>query len=196
MDSIFYAICGAVFLLGVVLMVFEGRIMRKPESERSERERRFLALSRKVGTGYSKVGLKVFPILLIVLGAVIALFSIPLWDSLQTLAWIMVAMGVAAAAAGIGLFVFAKKRRGPEFWAKHEAANREADRHGRVRWFGSPRAAIVLGVLFVVGGAAVLALSLISGRGDLLMSGVYPILLLLSGAFCLWAGVRQLQQER
>jgi hypothetical protein len=191
----FYLVGLIIFLAGVVMMVFEGRIMRKPESERSERERRFLAWSRKFGAGYSKIGLKVFPVMLILLGPVLALLGIPALAEGRPIGLVLVVMGVAALVLGIAFLIFAKKRRGPEFWAKHEAANRKADQEGRARWFGSPRAAIVVGVLFLIG-AASFGLTLASGGSDLPMRWVWVVLQLAAGAFCLWAGVRQLQQER
>jgi protein-S-isoprenylcysteine O-methyltransferase Ste14 len=191
----FYLVALIVFLAGVVLMVFEGRIMRKRESERSDRQRKFLAWSRKAGAGYSKVGMKVFPVVLIVLGVAMGLLSIPMLAGGESIGWFLVGMGVSAVVLGIAFLVFAKKRRGPDFWAKHEAANREADQQGRVRWFGSPRAAIVLGVLLLVG-AVFASMWLIPGSRDVPMGWAYLVLLVGTGALCLQAGVRQLRQER
>ncbi|MFC0678551.1 hypothetical protein ACFFGH_11945 [Lysobacter korlensis] len=193
--EIFYLACLTLFLIGVVMMVFEGRIMRKPESERSDRERKFLGWSRKAGAGYSKVGLKVFPIMLIVLGPVLALLGIPMIADGQSVGWMLVAIGAASVLLGIGFLIFAKKRRGPDFWARHEAANRKADEAGRVRWFGSPQAAIVLGVVFIVSGGAYLAVTLLTGEGDF-TGWVYPALLLGAGALCVFAALGQLRQER
>ena len=188
---------GGLVLACLVLLVVEWRIMRKPQSKRSDRERRYMTGSRKFAKGYNKVAMKVGPIVMIVNGALLLLLSVLFWMQEQWgLAWMFTGLGVISIAGAVLLRVFIKKRRGPEFWAKWEEGNRRADEEGYPRWFGSTKGGIAVGIGFLVLGAAMLALNLGLRSDDLMMGRVLPVVILVFGAFCLVGALAQQQRER
>jgi NADH:ubiquinone oxidoreductase subunit 3 (subunit A) len=132
---------GGLVLACVVLLVIEWRIMRKPQADRSERERRYMTGSRKFARGYNEVAMKVGPIVIIVNGALLLLLSVLFWMQEQWgLAWLFTVLWLLSIAVALLLRWFIKKRRGPDVWAKWEAGNQRADEEGCPRWFGSTAA--------------------------------------------------------
>lgn len=136
-------VVGAVLLVSIVVIVFEGRVMRKPEAERSERERRFLRADRAAARGYQAYGRNVAP-WIAVGGSVLGLLvTIPFW--LEGRVGVALGLTVLFVVLGGGmLLVWATvlRHRGPgSAWRRREdERTAEADAVGRPRWFVSVRA--------------------------------------------------------
>ncbi len=91
---------------------------------------------------------------------------------------------------------FIRKRRGPEFWARQDEANKVADEKGYPRWVGSTRGGIAAGIGFAGLGAAMLALNLALGSDDILIGRILPVFTVVLGAFLLVGSLAQRQRER
>ncbi len=165
---IVWIVIGAVLLVSVVLIAVEGRIMHKPESERSDRERRFMQVDRAVGRANQSYARNVAPWLVVGLAVVGLAITIPFWAEGKT--------GAAAGLTGfflvfgVGAIVFwalvlRKRGRGSAWREDQDRQQREADAAGRPRWFVSVKAGWLLGGMFTAIGIAALVTSLIGGGG-------------------------------
>jgi hypothetical protein len=190
-------IYGGLLLVGLALMAIEWRIMRKPDARRSERERRYMAGSRKVAKAVHQVGMKVIPWVLVVNGVLTALLSSVFWMSDDpTFGWLLLGLGVASVAAGFFFRWLYRRRRGPAFWAKQEVANRSADEEGRPRWVGSTRGGIAFGIFLAVTGAVLLTLGIVGNSENVFVGLVFPIAATLGGLFFIVVSVNQQRHER
>lgn len=161
-------VVGAVLLVSVVLVVVEGRVMRKPESERSERERRFLSRDRAVGRGYQSYARNIAPWIAVGSAVVGILVTIPFWVEGRTAAAAgLTVLFVVLGGGMFALWALVFRHRGPrsEWRAQEDQRTREADAAGRPRWFVSVRAGWWLGGGFTVLGAVAL-LGSITGGGS------------------------------
>jgi len=194
MDPV-YAIVFAVLLgAALVVMLFERRIMRKPESERSERERRYLAGSRRFAMAQNRVMGWVAPIMLMVLGVAVLVLAFALGDRAGSAGTALRVLGVVSLLAGVAFLVFFRKRRGKDWEQRQIAENQAADLAGRVRWFGAPRAGVVLGIGFTLFGALSLWWSL-----GWLEGAIHPLVaagMLTIGVVFTVAALSQLRRER
>ncbi|WP_210505826.1 hypothetical protein [Naasia sp. SYSU D00057] len=191
-------VCSIVFavLLGAALLVMlvERRIMRKPESERSERERRYLAGSRRFAMAQNRIVGWVAPILLMVLGVGVLVLAAALGAAAGEAGTALWVLGVVSLLAGVGILIFFRKRRGRDWEQRQIAENQAADQAGRVRWFGAPRAGVALGIGFTLFGALSLWWSL-----GWLEGAVHPLVaagLLTIGVVFTVAALSQLRRER
>ena len=190
-----FAIVFAVLLAAAfVLMLFERRIMRKPESERSERERRYLAGSRRFAMAQNRIVSWVAPIMLVLLGiACLVLGStlgVSVGDGIDVTFWVM---GAISLIGGIAFFIFFRKRRGRDWEQRQHAENTAADEAGRVRWFGAPRYAVGVGIAFTAIGAFFLWASLSWSPG------IHPLVatgMLVVGVVFTVSAISQLRREK
>jgi hypothetical protein len=188
---------GGLLPAGLILMAIDWRIMRKPDSQRSERERRYMARSRRIAKGYNRVAMKVLPWFMVGLGAVSLAVSIPIWISGRSeLGWLFVGLGAVSVVAGLAFRWLFRRRRGPDFWSRLDEANRAADEKGYPRLVGSIRAGIAFGVLGILSGAGLLALGLVNESADPMTGRVMPVVAMLAGALFLFGSLAQRRHER
>jgi hypothetical protein len=155
---------GVALISGVVLLVVEGRIMRKPEAQRSARERDFLKADRALAKGNRAYSRNVAPFVGVAAGILLLVLSIPFWAQGRFAAAALVtAIGVAAIVGLLLLRRFFVRHRGPSWEAGEVEANRQADVGGRPRWFTNTTAGLWLGAGFLAFGIVATTLDL-SGR--------------------------------
>ncbi|ARC57062.1 hypothetical protein AS850_08240 [Frondihabitans sp. 762G35] len=178
---------GVALVCGAVLLVVEVRIMRKPESERSDREREFLKADRALAKGNRAYSRNVAPFLGVAAGILLLVLSIPLWVQGRVgAAALVTAVGAAAIVGLLLLRRFFVRHRGPSWEAGEVEATREADVAGRPRWFTNTTAGLWLGAFFLAFGVIATTLDL-SGRSHsvswssaaILLSGVLVVILAL-----------------
>ncbi|WFR67779.1 hypothetical protein P9139_04945 [Curtobacterium flaccumfaciens] len=152
-------VVGAVLLVSVVLIVFEGRVMAKPEADRTDRERRFLTADRAAARGYQTYARSVAPWIAVGAAVVGLVITIPFWLDGRT--GVAAGLTVLFVVLGGGMLVFwatVLRHRGPgSAWReRQDERTREADAAGRPRWFVNVRAGWWLAGGFTVLGAAAL----------------------------------------
>jgi hypothetical protein len=194
MDPIVGIVFGVLLAVGLVLMVFERRIMRKPEHQRTERERRFISGSRRYATVQNRIVGWVAPILLMVLGVGVLVLAFVLGGRAEEAGTALWVLGVVSLLAGIGFLIFFRKRRGKDWEQRQAAETRTSDQAGRVRWFGAPRIAVGVGIGFTVIGAFFLWSSLTWASDS-----IHPLVaagMLVVGVVFTVSAASQLRQER
>jgi membrane protein implicated in regulation of membrane protease activity len=160
MDVVFWVVLGIVGVAALVLLVVEAIIMRKPEDQRSDRERRFLRADRAVARGQQWYARNIAPWLAIAVALIGILAVLPLWfDGRIGLAAGLTAMFVVLALAMVALWVFVLRRRGAEWRRRQDEATAQADREGRPRWFVSGKSGVALGVGFLAFGGLMIAVA-------------------------------------
>jgi drug/metabolite transporter (DMT)-like permease len=190
-------IYGGLLLVGLVLMAIEWRIMRKPASQRTQRERRYMAGSRKAAKGVNQTAMKVLPWIMVVGAGLVLLLTIPFWITQNTgTAWLLTAIGAVSLGAAFFFRWFYRRRRGPDWWAKQEQANAVADEQGSPRWVGSTRGGIVFGSFLAAAGVVFLALGMMNGGEDPLTSRALPIALVVGGVLFIAGSLAQRRRER
>lgn len=167
-SMLIWIIVGIVLLVMIALLVAEGRVMRKPESEWSDGERRFLRADRAVGRAHQSYARSVAPWLVVGMAVVGLLVTIPFWSEGRTGAAIgltafFVVFGVGAVL--LWALVLRKRGRGSDWRADQDRQQREADAAGRPRWFVSVRAGWWLGGVGTGLGLVLLVFAIATG-GD------------------------------
>lgn len=163
-----WIVVGVVLLVAIVLIALEGRVMRKPESERSDRERRFMRADRAVGRANQSYARNVAPWLVVGLAVLGLLVTIPFWIEGRTgvaagLTAFFVVFGVGAVV--VWALVLRKRGRGSAWREDQDRQTREADAAGRPRWFVSVRAGWWLGGVATAIGIAALVVAGVGGSG-------------------------------
>jgi hypothetical protein len=184
----------ALFVLCIPLIVIEARIMRKPEAERSERERRFLSRDRAVARGQQWYSGHVAPWLAVAFAVLGIVVLLPLWARRPALAAVLTACFVAGALGVMALWFFVLRKRGRAWREQQDRAQHDADVAGRPRFFISGKAGLWLGAGFLALGIADLVFLAVTGTTGTLT--VLAILLVVVGGGFLGLGIWQFRAER
>jgi hypothetical protein len=176
MQQWIWYVIGAAVVVGLALMLVEGRIMRKPASERSDREQRFIDRDRRVARGNQRWQLRVTP--WICVGLVVLVLVLLLPELMAGHVATFLEIGIPAIALGIGMVVlwaWARKHRGAEWRHAEDERNREADVQGRPRWFISGKAGFGISIGFLALGVAILVLQATTHAHDMISGALVAV---------------------
>jgi len=190
MDWTVWVLVG-LFILAIPLLVVEMHIMRKPEAERTERERNFLRKDRAAARAQNWFSAHVSPWIAIGVAIIGLVVLIPLWSRRPGLALVMTVVYVVLILGALVLWVFVLRKRG-RAWREHQKAQQAAaDAAGHPRFFISGKAGLWAGSIALALGIAALVFFIVTGGGLLL-----PTLLCVFGVVFLVLGVIQFRAER
>lgn len=166
-----WVLVGVAAVAVLVLLVIEGRIMMKPDAERSDRERKFLTADRASARGSQWYGRNIAPFIGIASGVLLLVLASVLWSQGKP-ALVPAVFGVVAVVGMLFLRRFLVRHRGPEWRQQQNDLNKQADAAGRPRWFANTKAGFGLGAAFLLFGIGSLVLDLAGKHHSVSWSGL------------------------
>ena len=177
----------------LVLIVVEGRIMMKPQAERSERERKFLSADRASARGSQWYARNIAPFIGVASGVLLLVLAAFLWANGKP-ALVPAVFGVVAIVGMLLLRRFLVRHRGSEWRQRQNDLNEQADTAGRPRWFTNTKAGFGLGAAFFLFGVGSMVLDLTGKHHNVSLSGIG--LLVCGFALLVLAAVQRRAEQR